>query len=632
MKTYHERTEDIQAKIKAKKKRRTRAWVGAIACCFAILLAFNLTLFIPYTTGGAPDLAAYRASEYYPVMEKLADVAFSPVQKTNNFERWGLDRAFLAGNSGMDHDANLEYGADAPTAEGDRPDDDSYREVTDNQVAGVTEGDLFKRSDRYLFYLATKTYTDASVSSLASELVLRAYTIAGGESKECGRLTVAPEAGVSFKGYEAEREMYLAEDLKTVTILTPCFLAGEGAATAIITVDTENVGTMSVKSVQYLCGSYISSRTVGGRLLVVNNFTVRRNPDFGNAQSFLPCFGTRDALEPVPAENILLPDTVTRANYTVLASVDPAEGRLSDCEALLSFSEEVYVSESNVYVTNTYYGEMLTTDTGIRYSLPTTEITRIAYEGGMFKVGPSAALCGTVKDRYCMDEYKGCFRVFADAPWDYASGGIRLAPCASLYLFDAATMQTIAAVERFSPQRETVQSARFDGDKAYVCTAEIVSLTDPVYVFDLSDPAHISAKDTGTVPGYSIALRTFYDGTLLGIGYGENSWGAVNTLKIEVYAETENALETVTKFEREYSRFSENYKAYYIGTDTGLVGLGVQDLEKGKISYVLLRFDGYALVEIGAFEIAGYDEARAFCADGYFYLADQSGLQVMQLD
>ncbi len=641
MRTYHERANDIQEKLKAKKKRKTLTWVGAISCVLAFLVVFNLTLFLPFETGGAPDLSLYRDSEYYAVMEKISPLVFTPRHSTCNFNEWAKHSVLLNNimpefsPGGTDFEANAPQ--DAPTSpDGTAP--DTYIEVTDNQTAGMVEGDLFKRSQNYLFYLTEETPADKE-----TELVLRAYTIAGEQSKLCGEVKLAPERGFSFQWYTDSREMYLSPDLKTVTVLVPCYhtatstLYSANLYTAIITVDTQNVDTMSVKRVQYLSGNYISSRLCDGQLLIVNNFAVRRNPDFGDVQSFLPHFGEADAFEPIPAENILYPETVNLAKFTVLAAVDTASGQLTDCEALLYFSDDVYVSEHNVYVNSYAYraeyqaGPFTSADV-----TSFTDVTRISFEGGMFEVGPSASICGTIKDRYCMDEYDGYFRIFADvpsitfltqspsAPWAGAFA-TTLQSSVSLFIFDAETMQAVSAVERFAPDMESVQSARFDGDKAYVCTA--VLFTDPVYVFDLSDPENISSKDTGTIPGYSVALKKFFGGTLLGIGYGE-AGNAGSSLKVELYEETEDTITPLTAFETP-AYFSENYKSYFIRADLGLVGIGIRSLSgDNALRYLLLRFDGYQFVNIATFSIADYEDARAFYADGWFYLVDPSGLQV----
>jgi len=174
-----------------------------------------------------------------------------------------------------------------------------------------------------------------------------------------------------------------------------------------------------------------------------------------------------------------------------------------------------------------------------------------------------------------------------------------------------------------SADGETVRSVRFDKETAYVCTAKYV--TDPVFVFDLSDPQDITSKDTGDIPGFSIALRQFYGGTLLGIGYDE----AFN-LKIELYREEENGVNSVAVWISGEGQleFSGNYKSYLIDADNGYIGLCVNEFSytarKSTKRYILLKFDGENLTLINTVEFetteVNYHHTRACIIDGYLYV------------
>ena len=78
--------------------------------------------------------------------------------------------------------------------------------------------------------------------------------------------------------------------------------------------------------------------------------------------------------------------------------------------------------------------------------------------------------------------------------------------------------------------------------------------------------------------------------------YGANR----DTLKIEVYYENGDRVESIASYEREAVNFSQDYKSYFIDRERGLVGLMVTDWNgnKGETGdrYILLAFDGYKLV------------------------------------
>ena len=182
--------------------------------------------------------------------------------------------------------------------------------------------------------------------------------------------------------------------------------------------------------------------------------------------------------------------------------------------------------------------------------------------------------------------------------------------------------KTVECAKNGRRDGETVESVRFDGTNAYVCTAVVITFTDPVYFFDLSDMSNITYTDTGVIEGYSSSLVNFGDGFLLGIGYGATR----NTLKIEIYVENGDKVESFASYEREYCSFSEDYKSYFIDRERGLVGILIEDSSNVYLTnrYILLAFDGYKLVEVLDEEmgqkIGDPGAARATLADDYVYI------------
>ena len=203
---------------------------------------------------------------------------------------------------------------------------------------------------------------------------------------------------------------------------------------------------------------------------------------------------------------------------------------------------------------------------------------------------------------------------------------------AALYCIDINTWETVAKVENFAPKGETVESVRFDGDKAYVCTAVVVTLTDPVFFFDLSDLNNITVKDTGEIDGYSSSLVNFGNGYLLGIGIND-AW----ELKIEIYEESEDGVVSVTAYEKPFD-FSRDYKAYFIDRKNQLIGLGIADYsgkyndKDERLRYIVLHFDGFELREVMNVGIgASLDHCRATLIDGYMYILGFDRLEVVKL-
>ena len=69
MKTYNERINSINAKVKQKRKRRAAIWTaGSVAC---VLLVLTVVCSLPILGEGVPNVNAYKNDEYYKVIEKI---------------------------------------------------------------------------------------------------------------------------------------------------------------------------------------------------------------------------------------------------------------------------------------------------------------------------------------------------------------------------------------------------------------------------------------------------------------------------------------------------------------------------------------------------------------------------------
>ena len=170
MKSYKERTKAVIEKIERhgnkdgytvdnggntlalKRRKRIIIWTAFAAVCLAILVSFNLILFLPYPV--APEISAYKDSEYYGLISVVNGIARKNPYK-NNFDKWTSQLGY--GNKG---DAmapgDINTGISVPTAPAapdgsDNNGNGDYVENTNNQVKAVTEADLLKRSTDYAF-------------------------------------------------------------------------------------------------------------------------------------------------------------------------------------------------------------------------------------------------------------------------------------------------------------------------------------------------------------------------------------------------------------------------------------------------------------------------------------------------
>lgn len=586
MKTFEERYAGVMEKARKKKIHRRIASGCVAVCCTAALM---LALFVPL----APPLQAYAGSPYYSLIEKIYERGNQKNYK-NNFEK--LKDAFpMVGNGKLTNgtpplDMDFLGIPEALPEEGfpNGSENDNYQEVTDNQVAGVTEADVVKRSDRYIYHL----YGTA----------LNIYSIAGENSQRVGFYETADDRPDEWC-WTGLAEMYLSEDCSTITIIRNGIMlktvtsdGRERSMVCVTNLDVTDPANIRCIDKVYMSGSYLTSRVVEGDLLLMGRYVISYNPDFSDEASFLPQFGHLDDLHSVAADDIYAPEELTSTSYTVVCKLDGRTLAVKDSAAYLSYSDAIYVSGSRIYATRRY-----------RDGQSMTEISALDYSGDTLEHAGSCCVAGTVKNQYSMDENDGILRVVTSTDGAKRS--------ASLYCISLEKWETIASVENFAPNGESAESVRFDGDAAYVCTAVVVTLTDPVYFFDLSDLSNITVKDTGVIQGYSTSLVDFGEGYLLGVGYNEN-----RCLKIEIYQETDSGVRAVCAFESA-DHFSENYKSYLIDREHQIIGLPLE-CDQGQ-HYLLLAFDGCKLITLADINEIIYGDInfmRGILVDGDLYV------------
>lgn len=601
MKTYEQRTADVSARMK--RIKRKRATVTA-TCLSVVVVILALVLFVPYNTN-PPSVAGYANSPYYGLIQKINAATYTKPAYANNFEAlMSSVNRFAPGATG----SIMNGGAmDAPTADMwfEAEELGEYVEVTDNQVSGVIEGDIFKRSTEYVFYLRD---TEVSV-----------YSIAGEDSQLVGSYTVAESMkaeiaeGEHYYYYDSA-ELYLSMDCTVLTLVLDGYHSDIGSCTTLVSLDVTDPAHITETNRVYITGSYLSSRMVDGKLLLMSKYRVSYSKDFSDESTFLPQTGTPGAMESVNADDILAPDTLSNVYYTVVCAIDEKSLEINDTAAFLSYSDDIYVSNENIYASRSYTQKK---EDGC--SRTVTEISCLNYSGETLEYLGSVTVAGSIKDQYSMDEYDGILRVVTSTNETVVETNVenafaRIVRNVSLYCVSLEDFTIVASVEEFAPENETAESVRFDGSMAYVCTAEIITLTDPVYFFDLSDLENITWTDTGTIDGYSTSLIQLGDGYLLGIGYGD-SWN----LKIEVYEEYKDSVISVCAYELE-ANFSEEYKSYLIDRENNLIGLAV-NYWTGETEYQLLHFDGYELNLIAKTVYGGNaGNVRAFIADGWLYV------------
>lgn len=237
----------------------------------------------------------------------------------------------------------------------------------------------------------------------------------------------------------------------------------------------------------------------------------------------------------IPADRIYITDEKNPNVFTVVTST-PLDNlsAVPAAESILGSSNQIYCSKDRLYVfgdsyetltekTETAAGDNTAADnSAVSSSASITNFTKIS----VFDISKgSVSFIGTCKaPGYCLSNFSA----------DEYNGYFRIATCENLKsyitVFDSQLKET-GRTEAFGIG-ESIQSARFMGDTAYVVT---FLQTDPLFVIDLSDPAKPVLVGELKIPGFSSYLHPAGENLVIGIGTGGDENGADNSAKISLF-------------------------------------------------------------------------------------------------
>jgi hypothetical protein len=433
--------------------------------------------------------------------------------------------------------------------------------TTNTQVAGVDEADFVKNDGNHIFVLSgNKLY--ASLSWPATNLSLQGKLPIEGYPQEMfladnsqvvvfssiwQALPLSKADGVSCRGLDCG--YYYANSVK------------------ITVVDATDLGALKVAAEYYLPGTYNNSRRIGDSVRVVMSDDLNFPPavqwwpsgDLGQGCTGwgAPCQpqdkAKRDAAfaDLIKANEKLIRDTT-------LAQWIPA-GRLvkdgkttllpPDCSAfskvnapvrmgqlsiatlnlknpgtigrtnVLAETGEVYASSKNLYVATRHWwwwpapGQK---DVTYVHKFDITDPNQAKYVA-------SGTAPGSIIDQFSMDENdQGYFRIATtltnrvpdtDHP-DNWFGKVETSNQLSVLGENSGVLEVVGQSEELA-KGERLQSSRFVGDKGFVVTYQ---QTDPLFTFDLRDPAHPVKVGELTVPGFSSYIQPLDANHLITIG------------------------------------------------------------------------------------------------------------------
>ena len=517
--------------VQAEVKKKTRLY-GMTAILSAIVLVSMI-----FVLGSTPGLPPINNPPVLSGMATFADetalrnyIATNQKDAITFYGGGPLDTGFLNERSGTP--APQPMSPDQFSVESG---DSASYSTTNIQVAGVDEADLVKNDGEYLYvssndYSSNQNYiyivkADVEDPRVISRIPLENNTYLAGMylSQDSDELVVI---GSEYQFYILD-----AEPARTEGMIYPYPIE---VKTFLKVYDISDKVHPELADNYTLTGSYFNSRMIGDYI-----YTVVSQPAQILENNILPLpriYAGTEVNEVAPSE-IFYSDT---ANFTDVANnyftyttffglnVKDSNQGLTNMTILMGGASTMYVSLNNMYVTYPTWSDG-------QY----TSIYRVSVDEGKLTFQAKGVVAGSVLNQYSMDEYDGYFRL-ATTNWKDTTQN-------TVYVVDM-NITTAGSIELEKAEiRETIMSARFIGNKAYIVTFE---QKDPFFVLDMSDPTNPKVTGELEIPGYSSYLHPYDENTIIGLGMEDN------TVKLSLFDVTNvNDPKEVAKyiFEGDYS-------------------------------------------------------------------------------
>jgi uncharacterized secreted protein with C-terminal beta-propeller domain len=396
----------------------------------------------------------------------------------------------------------------APSAES-ASQDNSYS-TTNIQVAGVDEADTTKNDEAYIYTASNDYSTDqnyvyivkaeTSDPRVIAKIPLDNNTYLAGMflSQDSTKLIII---GSQYQFYTLSIGDARAAPSMGIAIAPNYYSQVE---TFLNVYDISDKVHPTLARNFTLSGSYFNSRMIGDYVYAVVSQSAYV---YENAVP-LPKVYTSTGSAEVPATQVYYSDTADYAhvdnNYFTFTSFygldlkDTTE--LTNMTVLMGGASTMYVSLGNMYVTYPSWSEQ-------QY----TSIYRVSIDNGKLTFQAKGSVGGNVLNQYSMDEYNGYFRL-ATTNWKDTTQN-------AVYVLDM-NLTTVGAVQLQNAEiRETIQSARFMGNKAYIVTFQ---QKDPFFVLDMSNPTAPRVAGKLEIPGFSSYLHLYDENHVIGLGKENN--------------------------------------------------------------------------------------------------------------
>jgi hypothetical protein len=474
-----------------------------------------------------------------------------------------------------EEDAN--YGAAPPTASnsaspspGGSGGGASQVSTTNNQVAGVDEADFIKNDNQYIYMVSAGAFRIIEAWPAPSAHTIGKLPIEGTPKK----LFVQGSYALVYSSLLLDTSLtgtkgtgsgyYPGSSSHECTYGYNCQFGGDGNPTKISIIDISDRTAPKLVRELRTSASYLNARRIGS---AVHTVFSAPGPSFKglatwpSGSSFRCGSDTlelRRAFEDLRAANLKIimetpvadllpsftdtsvsgesrytgpnllgscqgfykPDRTDGTAFTSLLSLDLDRSAQPVLSTIVSRPGAVYASAQALYMAvpkqrgNDYwYSEVAGDDASVvhRFDLAAGP-ARSFYAG-------SGVVKGRVLNQFSMDEHRGDLRI-ATSNGQVPSPDVH--STVTVLKLQGGALKSIGVIDNIAP-KEDIRSVRFDGDRGYVVTFK---KTDPLYVFDLSNPWSPRELAELKIDGFSTYMQMMDDHHLLTIGYDAADQGS----------------------------------------------------------------------------------------------------------
>jgi hypothetical protein len=438
-------------------------------------------------------------------------------------------------------------------------------------VAGVDEADFIKNDNQYIYMVSAGAFriieawpapAARAIARLPIEGIPRKLFVAGDLALVYSSV---PESTASSSGSTSSASSYgYGTGWRECTYGYACQFTGDGNPTKISIIDISDRASPRLIRELRTSASYLNARRIG---TAVHTVLSAPGPSFKNLR-YWPESG-RCGTDPTALRAAF--DELIRANTKIINEAPVGDllpsltdsrvegsqrfttpNQLATCQGfykpvrtdgsafttILSL-DLVRSSEPRTSTIVSRPGAVYASSTALYMAVPQQRGSRQDWYSGMSSAeeatvvhrfdleaspaGSSYAGSGLVKGRvlnqFATDEWNGDLRL-ATSNGHVPSPDVH--STLTVLRLQRGELATIGVLDKLAP-KEDIRSVRFDGKRAFVVTFK---KTDPLFVFDLSNPFSPRMLAELKIPGFSTYMHMMDEGHLLTIGYDASDQGS----------------------------------------------------------------------------------------------------------